>query len=345
MGASEKLYSQNASDPTEHSRPTAQPHIRSINFDSETRVTDNRVLAGKVAIVTGARRGIGAAEAVALAAAGSTVVICDLVYEDLLTVKARIEDAGGTCMAVKCDVSQKAQVTQVVDETISAYGRVDVLVNNAQGAMDPTSWADISDDMLMTSLMTGPVASYWFMQACFPHMKTQGRGRIINTASAAARGGIANLGHYAMAKGAIASLTYAAATDWGEFGITANVIFPGIESESLTAISSGQAGTARALRSEYSAQALWESIDRSGAGRRLHRQRRLSVPDRSPVLHRRRCCTRSSLKRFHSHGNVRFLKLHSVLLHSASAAFILCQRRKDAARGHDSGDRGFKPGG
>jgi NAD(P)-dependent dehydrogenase (short-subunit alcohol dehydrogenase family) len=197
-------------------------------------VTDNRVLAGKVAIVTGARRGIGAAEARALAAAGSTVVICDHVYEELLTVKAGIEDAGGTCMAVKCDVSDKAQVVHVVDETTSTYGRVDVLINNAQGAMEPTPWADISDDMVITSLMTGPVASYWFMQACFPHMKTQGRGRIINTASAAARGGIANLGHYAMAKGAIASLTYAAATDWGEFGITANVIFPGIESESLT---------------------------------------------------------------------------------------------------------------
>ena len=196
-------------------------------------MTDNRLLAGKVAIVTGARRGIGAAEAHALAAAGSAVVICDLVYEDLLTVRARIEDAGGTCTAVQCDVSQKAQVAQVVDETISAYGRVDILVNNAQGAMDPTSWADISDDMVMTSLMTGPVASYWFMQACFPHMKNQGRGQSLIRRQRR-RGGIANLGHYAMAKGAIASLTYAAATDWGEFGITVNVIFPGIESESLT---------------------------------------------------------------------------------------------------------------
>ncbi len=197
-------------------------------------MTDERVLAGKVAIITGARRGIGAAEAHALAAAGSVVVICDVVYEDLLPVKAGIEDGGGTCMAVKCDVSDKAQVVQVVDETISTYGRVDVLINNAQGAMDPTPWVDISDDMVMTSLMTGPVASYWFMQACLPHMKSQGRGRIINTSSAASRGGIANLGHYAMAKGAIASLTYAAAADWGEFGITANVLFPGIETESLT---------------------------------------------------------------------------------------------------------------
>lgn len=192
------------------------------------------ILAGKVAIVTGARRGIGAAEARALAAAGSTVVICDLVYEDLLTVKADIDDAGGSCMALKCDVSDKSQVVHVVDETISAYGKVDVLINNAQGAMDPTEWENITDDMVMTALMTGPVASYWFMQACFPHMKTQGRGRIINTSSAASRGGIANLGHYAMAKGAIASLTYAAATDWGQFGITVNVLFPGIESESLT---------------------------------------------------------------------------------------------------------------
>ena len=101
-------------------------------------------------------------------------MICDLVYEDLLAVKSGIEDAGGTCMAVKCDVSEKAQVVQVVEETINAYGKVDVLINNAQAAMDPTPWADISDEMVMTSLMTGPVASYWFMQACFPHMKARG---------------------------------------------------------------------------------------------------------------------------------------------------------------------------
>jgi NAD(P)-dependent dehydrogenase (short-subunit alcohol dehydrogenase family) len=191
------------------------------------------VLDGKVAIVSGARRGIGKAEAKALAAAGAKVVACDIAYDDLVGVQDEIVQSGGECLALPCDVREKQQILDVVDQAVDRYGRVDILVNNAQGGLDPVAWEDLSDDIVATSLYSGPVATLRFMQACFPHMKEQGWGRIINTASGAARGGVSNLGHYAMAKGAIASLTYAAATDWSRLGITVNVIYPAVVTDAM----------------------------------------------------------------------------------------------------------------
>lgn len=192
-----------------------------------------QVLDGKVAVVTGARRGIGKAEAMALAGAGAKVVACDMAEDDLPSLRAEIEAAGGQCLALKCDVREKLEIQAVVDQAVETFGAVDILVNNAQGGMDPVPWEDLSDDIVATSLNSGPVATLRFMQACLPHMKKRGWGRIINTASGAARGGVANLGHYAMAKGAIASLTYAAATDLSRFGITVNVIYPAVVTDAM----------------------------------------------------------------------------------------------------------------
>ena len=136
-------------------------------------------------------------------------------------------------MALRCDVRDKQQIHDVVDQAVEKFGTVDILVNNAQGGLDPVPWEDITDDVVATSLYSGPVASLRFMQACLPHMKEKRWGRIINTASGAARGGVNNVGHYAMAKGAIASLTYAAATDWSRFGITVNVIYPAVVTDAM----------------------------------------------------------------------------------------------------------------
>lgn len=208
------------------------------------------VLQGKVAIVTGARRGLGKAEAKALAAAGATICACDLVYEDLLALRDEIAASGGECLCLKCDVREKDQIDEVVQKTIERFGKVDILVNNAQGGLEPVEWEDLTDEVIATSLYSGPVASLRFMQACFPGMKARGWGRIINTASGASRGGVSNFGHYAMAKGAIASLTYAAATDWSQFGITANVIFPAILTDSLADWMAGSPEHRRAMESK-----------------------------------------------------------------------------------------------
>lgn len=208
------------------------------------------VLQGKVAIVTGARRGLGRAEAKALAAEGATIVACDLVYQDLLALQDEIAASGGECLPLRCDVREKDQIDAVVDKTIEKFGKIDILVNNAQGALETLEWEDITDEVIATSLFSGPVASLRFMQACFPSMRAQRWGRIINTASGAARGRVSNFGHYAMAKGAIASLTYAAATDWSKFGITVNVIFPAIVTEQLASWMAGSPERRQAMESQ-----------------------------------------------------------------------------------------------
>jgi 3-oxoacyl-[acyl-carrier protein] reductase len=205
------------------------------------------VLQGKVAIVTGARRGIGKAETKALAAEGAKVVACDLVYEDLLTVRDEIAASGGECLPLKCDVREKDQIQNVVNKTIEKYGKVDILVNNAQGGLEPVVLEEITDELVAMSLYSGPVASLRLMQACFPYMKAQKWGRIINTSSPAANGGVPNFANYAMAKGAIASLTYAAATDWSKFGVTVNVIFPAIRTPALESWMAGSPGRREAL--------------------------------------------------------------------------------------------------
>ncbi len=197
-------------------------------------MANGKTLEGKVAIVTGARQGIGRAEAVALAAEGAIVLACDLV-EEMDELKAEVKQVGGTCVTLKCDVGNKSDIQAVVEAAIDRFGRIDILVNNAQAGLEAVPWDELTDEIVDLSLQTGPVASWRFMQACFPYMKKQRWGRIINTASGASRGGVADMGHYAMAKGAIASLSYAAATDWSKHGITVNVIYPAILTQSLKA--------------------------------------------------------------------------------------------------------------
>lgn len=193
-----------------------------------------KILDGRVAIVTGARKGIGKAEAIALAAEGAKIVACDI-NEEMTELKEGINAVGGECMTIRCDVSKKEDIGNVIKLAIETYGKIDILVNNAQAGLEPVEWENLTDEIVDLSLSSGPVASWRFMQACFPYMKAQNWGRIINTASGSSRGGVANFGHYAMAKGAITSLTYAAATDWSKFGITVNVIFPAILTDSLKA--------------------------------------------------------------------------------------------------------------
>src|SRR4051812_31425068 len=103
------------------------------------------VLDGKVAIVSGARRGIGKAESKALAAAGAKVVACDLVYDDVVLVQDEITEAGGECFAMHCDVREKSQIADVVNQTVDKYGAIDILVNNAQGGLDPVPWEELTD--------------------------------------------------------------------------------------------------------------------------------------------------------------------------------------------------------
>ncbi|WP_017956829.1 SDR family NAD(P)-dependent oxidoreductase [Rhizobium leguminosarum] len=183
-------------------------------------------LNGKVAVITGASRGIGRATAKLFAAEGAKVAVLSRTSEGVERV-ADIVDAGGTALGVVCDVGEADQITAAVDKVIATYGRIDILVNNAfDGSAVLSSVIDLSVAQLQRNFDTGPIAYLRFMQACYPHLREGGEGRIINFGSMAGTIGLAGYGPYNMAKEAVRALTRTAAREWGGDNITVNNILP-----------------------------------------------------------------------------------------------------------------------
>jgi 3-oxoacyl-[acyl-carrier protein] reductase len=192
------------------------------------------ILKGRIAIVTGASSGIGRACAVRFAEEGAAVVVCARRLDRLQELAHEIEAAGGSAVAIRCDVAVEADIDGVVDATIDRFGRVDVLANIAQGGMGhlgPLAQTTTKD--LLEMFLTGPVASMLFMQKCFPHMKAQGYGRIINCGSATSLLGAPGVAGYNMAKEAILALTRTAAKDWAQYGLVTNTFLPAVRSEAV----------------------------------------------------------------------------------------------------------------
>jgi NAD(P)-dependent dehydrogenase (short-subunit alcohol dehydrogenase family) len=182
-------------------------------------------LDGKTAIVTGAGRGIGRGIARALAREGARVAIADIDEDAGRAAAAGIEQFGGTALARQCDIRSSDQVNEFVATTVSRFHRVDVLVNNAMAADVRVPLEDIDDDSIELALATGPVATLYFMRACFPHLVVNG-GRIINLRSGSEIQGLPGYGTYIAAKAAVGGITRAAAREWGRRGITVNAICP-----------------------------------------------------------------------------------------------------------------------
>lgn len=191
-------------------------------------------LEGKVAIVTGAGRGIGKATAIAYAQEGAKVVVASRTQSTLDAVVKQITDAGGTAIGIACDVGHKDQIFAMVNKAVKAFGPIDILVNNAQGfgtEANPqkstvfVSVQDTDDVELEYTFRTGALASLWAMQAVYPHMKGRG-GKIINFASAAGMTGDPGNTSYNIAKEAIRVITRTAAREWGPDGIQVNTVNP-----------------------------------------------------------------------------------------------------------------------
>lgn len=187
-----------------------------------------KVLAGKVAVVTGAAQGLGAAFALALAKEGADVIVGDLASTDATCADVRA--AGARVQGITLDVTQPESVRHFVQAAVDAFGRIDILVNNAaiSGAIQLKSLIDVSSeewDRVMTVNVRG---TFECTKAVAPLMKANGYGKIINLASGTAIKGSPGLPHYVASKGAIISLTRASARELGVDGIRVNALAPGL---------------------------------------------------------------------------------------------------------------------
>jgi NAD(P)-dependent dehydrogenase (short-subunit alcohol dehydrogenase family) len=185
-------------------------------------------LAGKVAIVTGGARHIGAAYTHKLAAEGAAVVIADVL--DGGEVVSEIERNSGTAMALKIDVSSETDTARMAAETIHAFGRIDILVNNAAIfiSLNRRPFYEITAeewDCVSAVNIKGP---FLCAKAVFPQMKQQQSGKIINISSSTAFSGTPLFLHYVASKAALIGMTRSLAREVGEYGICVNAIAPGL---------------------------------------------------------------------------------------------------------------------
>lgn len=179
-------------------------------------------LAGKVAVVTGAGRGIGRAVAVRFAGEGARVVVADLDASTGGAVVEEIRAANGAVHLCLCDVSREDQVRGMVDVTLERFGRVDILVNNAI-----CSTADVLDNAWDPNMDVAAKGTWLCCRAVLPSMVDQRAGSIVNLSSINALMGFDTAYAYTAAKGAIISLTRCLATQYGKHNIRLNVLCPG----------------------------------------------------------------------------------------------------------------------
>ena len=180
----------------------------------------------RVAVVTGAASGIGAATCEVLAAAGATVVCGDVNADGLDTTVKRVADIGGDAIAVTTDVTARADVERLVGTAVSEFGRIDAMCNIA-GAMFPGLIEDLDDDTIDRGIDLNLKGVLYGTQYAVRAMKPAGRGSIVNVSSAAIDEPYAGIGVYAFTKAAVAMLTMTAALEVGEHGIRVNAIAPG----------------------------------------------------------------------------------------------------------------------
>ena len=183
-------------------------------------------LTGKVAIVTGASRGLGQTFARALARAGADLVITSRRLESLMPFQEEVESLGRRAVSLELDVRSEDSIRTMVSDAAKAYPRLDILVNNA-GCNVRKRAADVTWDDWNLILDTNLRGAFFVAQSVAAAMIPHGRGRIINIGSLTSVMGAAGLGPYGASRGGIRQLTMSLADDWGPHGITVNCLAPG----------------------------------------------------------------------------------------------------------------------
>ena len=186
-------------------------------------------LKGKVAIVTGAAKGMGKADSLKLAEAGAKVVVCDIDIKGCQQVVEEIKKMRGEAIAVKCDVSKKAEIDNVVAETIKAFTKIDILVNNA-GIFPFEPFINMPEQNFEKVIDINLKGCFLMAQACAKEMIKQKSGSIVNITSIAMGQvgvGFAGLTHYCASKGGMTAMSQAMALELAPMGIRVNCIAPG----------------------------------------------------------------------------------------------------------------------
>ena len=183
-------------------------------------------LQNKIALVTGASRGIGRASCLALAREGATIVGTARTHKDLEALEKEIVALGGKAKTFACDITKSAEVAACVKQTITDLGRIDILVNNAGiGGYRPfLEWSEDDYDRIME---TNAKSTWLFCKEAIPHMLKQGGGNIVNVSSVAGLAGYPNEGIYCMSKSAQVALSQSLDREFYQQNIKVSLVCPG----------------------------------------------------------------------------------------------------------------------
>jgi NAD(P)-dependent dehydrogenase (short-subunit alcohol dehydrogenase family) len=228
--------------------------------------------AGRVALIAGASRGIGAVTAREFARAGAAVALAARDEDLLNSVAAEIRDAGGRAIAVKTDVGDAQSMAGLVEQTVGEFGRLDFAFNNATDGPRPMPLADIEPEDFDRAIRTNIRGTFLGMKYQIPAIIESGGGAVVNMASGAGLTGVSNLAAYVAGKAGIIGLTKAAALDYADQGVRVNVVAPGpiltYHLEAAGPEAQRQAGQSTPMRrvgqsEEVAATVMWLCSDES----------------------------------------------------------------------------------